>query len=98
MRKGDNVMLPTMIHGVDDRKWEDAMTVRLDRDTREHMAFGRGPHRCPGANLARAEIRIFMEEWLKRIPEFSIDPEDEVLFETGSVSGLKRLPLVWPVA
>lgn len=98
MRKGDKVMMPTMTHGVDDRKWGDAMDVRLDRDTREHMAFGRGPHRCPGANLARAEIRIFMEEWLKRIPEFSIDPEGEVLFETGTVSGLKRLPLVWPTA
>lgn len=96
LRKGDRIMLPTIVHGVDDRRWGDAMAVHLDRKADSHMAFGRGTHRCPGANLARAEIRIFIEEWLKRIPDFSIDPEGEVLFESGSVAGLKQLPLVWP--
>ena len=98
MKQGDRVMLPTMVHGVDDRRWGDALEVKLDRRPRDHMSFGLGTHRCPGANLARAELRIFLEEWLKRIPEFQIDPEGEVLWDTGSVAGLSALPLVWPVS
>ena len=98
MRKGDRVMLATMVHGVDDRRWGNALEVKLDRRPRDHMSFGLGTHRCPGANLARAELRIFLEEWLKRIPEFQIDPEGEVLWDTGSVAGLRALPLVWPVS
>jgi cytochrome P450 len=97
LKKGEWVMLPTMVHGVDERSWDNAMEVRLDRRPQEMMTFGRGTHRCPGANLARAEIRIFIEEWLRRIPEFSIDPNDKVISVQGGVAGLKRLPLVWAI-
>ena len=96
MRKGDRVMLVTVVHGVDDRRWGDALGFRADRDNREHMAFGKGTHRCPGAILARAELRIFLEEWLKRIPDFSIAPGRSPKFEYGAVLGLSELPLVWP--
>jgi cytochrome P450 len=97
MKKGERVMMPTMVHGLDDRRWGNAMEVDLDRCPRNHMAFGSGTHRCPGANLARAEIRIFLEEWLKRIPEFSIDGSREVRYQSGSVAGLLTLPLTWSV-
>lgn len=96
LKEGDRIMLPTMVHGLDERRWPDAMTVKLDRHPHDHLAFGKGTHRCPGANLARAELRIFLEEWLKRIPDFSIDPKGQLQFESGSVAGLKTLPLVWP--
>lgn len=96
MKAGDRVMLPTMLHGLDDRRWGDAQEVRLDRRPQDHMAFGNGTHRCPGANLARVEIRIFLEEWLKRIPEFSIDPDRTIVFGSGAVAGIEALPLVWP--
>jgi len=96
MKKGERVMLPTMVHGLDKCRWDDAMSVDLDRRPRDHMAFGQGTHRCPGANLARAEIKIFLEEWLKRIPEFSIDASQEIRYQSGSVAGLLTLPLVWP--
>jgi len=71
------------------------MEVDLKRSPQNHLAFGRGTHRCPGANLARAEIRIFIEEWLARIPEFRIAPGAKVVYAPGNVSGLKNLPLVW---
>ena len=96
IRKGDRIMLATMVHGMDDRRWGNALEVKLDRKPRDHRAFGVGTHRCPGANLARAELKIFIEEWLRVIPEFSIDPDREVLVTTGSVAGLTSLPLVWP--
>lgn len=96
LKEGDRIMLPTPVHGLDESRWDNALEVRLDRKPRDHMAFGKGSHRCPGAILARAELRIFLEEWLKRIPEFAIDESrGGVKWETGSVLGLKALPLLW---
>ncbi|MBV1688925.1 cytochrome P450 [Novosphingobium sp. G106] len=96
MKQGDRIMLPTMVHGLDERRWENAMEIDFERQPRDHMAFGKGTHRCPGANLARAEIRIMLEEWLKRIPDFSLNAEKPVRYQSGSVAGLVTLPLVWP--
>lgn len=98
LKKGDRIMLPTPIHGIDESRWDNAFEVRLDRKPTDHMAFGKGTHRCPGAILARTELRIFIEEWLKRIPDFAIDASrGGVKWETGTVLGLKSLPLVWQV-
>ncbi len=97
VKAGDRIILPSMVHGLDESEWPDALKVDFDRQPRGYLTFGKGVHRCPGANLARAELRIFVEEWLKRIPDFAIDPEGQVLMETSSVMGLKSLPLVWTV-
>jgi cytochrome P450 len=96
MKAGDLVQLTTVFHGLDERAWPKPLEVDFDREIHEHMAFGRGVHKCPGANLARAEIRVFLEEWLRRIPEFSIAPGDHAVTATGSVAGVLHLPLVWP--
>lgn len=98
MKMGDFVMISTMAHGLDEDRWPNAMEVDFNRVTRDHMAFGRGTHRCPGANLARSELRIFIEEWLSRIPDFSVPEGAEVRYQTGSVAGLLTLPLAWPTA
>lgn len=98
MKAGDYVMITTMSHGLDEDRWPNAMTVDFTRAARDHMGFGRGTHRCPGANLARAELRIFIEEWLTRIPDFHIPEGASARSATGSVAGILTLPLVWPVA
>ncbi|MDO7836587.1 cytochrome P450 [Sphingobium sp. HBC34] len=96
LKQGDRIMLPTPIHGIDESRWDNALEVQLDRKPTDHMAFGKGTHRCPGAILARAELRIFVEEWLKRIPDFAIDESrGGEKWETGTVLGLKSLPLHW---
>ena len=96
MKQHERIMLPTIVHGLDQRRWPNPLEVDLQRAARDHMAFGKGVHRCPGANLARAEIRIFLEEWLKRIPDFAIDPTKPVRYQSGSVAGLLTLPITWP--
>jgi cytochrome P450 len=98
MKAGDSVQLTTIFHGLDERAWPDPLTVNFQRRTTDHMAFGKGVHKCPGANLARSEIRVFLEEWLRRIPEFSIAPGEHAVTATGAVAGVLRLPLVWPTA
>jgi cytochrome P450 len=53
------------------------MTVDFTRrDAYKHSSFSHGNHRCIGAPLAMQELKIFLEEWLKRIPDFSLDPID----------------------
>lgn len=94
-KAGERVMISTIAHGVSSSRWGNPMEVELDRMPSHHLAFGRGTHRCPGMNLARAEIRIFIEEWLKRIPDFRIPEGEEVVYAPGSVAGLKNLPLEW---
>jgi len=98
MKAGDYVQLTSCLHGLDERKWPNSLRVDFDRMGLDgHMAFGRGIHKCPGANLARAELRVFLEEWLPRIPDFGINPGAEPITASGSAAGVLRLPLVWPV-
>lgn len=95
LRKGDMVIAPTMLHGLDDREHEDPFTVDLERARTAHSAFGNGNHLCPGAYLARAELRIALEEWFKRIPAFSIPPGEHIRFEAGLGGSVFSLPLQW---
>jgi cytochrome P450 len=69
-----------------------------NRDTQErHWGFGGGVHRCLGSHLARAELKLVLEEWLKRIPSFSFAagfvPEMEWPI---SLLGFDRLLLTYP--
>jgi len=82
------------------RDGSDAISVDdvvMDGKLHRHWAFGGGPHRCLGSNLARMELRFVLTEWLRRIPEFEIAPGFEPLVEWPSPSlGLSELPLVFP--
>ncbi|MGA8705574.1 MAG: cytochrome P450 [Steroidobacteraceae bacterium] len=97
MKVGDHVQLTTVLHSLDERRWADPLEVDFARHTHDIMSFGQGVHKCPGSNLARSEIRVLLEEWLQRIPEFSIKPGEQPVTATGAVAGVLSLPLVWPV-
>lgn len=95
-RKGDRILPANLFVGIDDRLNPDPLVVDFDRQNPVHAAFGNGPHACPGAVLARREVRIFLEEWLSRIPEFRIKPGTQPVLATGMVNGVLKLELVWP--
>ena len=61
-------------------------------NARSHVAFGFGPHNCLGAPLARLELRVFLEEFLARFPEYTVDSEPAYL-RSDFVMGIKRLDL-----
>ena len=63
-----------------------------------HNTFGNGPHKCVGSPLARAEIQLFLEEWLKALPDFRLDPERPSVTHSGSVNGVDSLYLLWDPA
>lgn len=96
MQAGDMLVLATCMHGLDEKRWDDALVVDFDRPRSTHCTFGNGVHNCPGAGLARSEIGIMLEEWVKRVPTFGIDPNQKVVTASGAVNGVITLPLVWP--
>lgn len=95
-KAGDRLLPPNLLVGVDDRVNDDPFTVDFAREGGIHAAFGNGAHACPGAILARRELRIFLREWLSRIPDFRIKPGTSPQFATGMVNGVLKLELVWP--
>jgi cytochrome P450 len=73
---GTIIMLLPGASNRDPRKFENPHEFRPDRgNVREHVAFGRGPHSCPGAPLARAEARISMNRLLDRMCNIRISEE-----------------------
>jgi cytochrome P450 len=73
---GTPVMLLNGAANRDPRRFEDPAEFRIDRpSTKEHIAFGRGHHSCPGGPLARAEGRISMERILDRTRDIRLSEE-----------------------
>jgi cytochrome P450 len=75
----------------------DAARVDFARERNPHLAFGGGPHRCLGSHLARAELRVALEELHRRIPDYALAPGAAPLVSFG-IREVKPLPLVWNAA
>lgn len=78
----------------DDRRYEDPDRFDIHRDITQLMTFGYGIHFCLGANLARLEGRVFLEEMLRRFPEWDVDLSRANLAPTSTVRGWETLPVV----
>jgi len=99
LKKGD--MVYGLVSGAnrDPEAYEDAESFVIDRKRNHHMGFANGPHRCLGAHLARREMQLAVEEWLRVIPDFAIaDGADLQERGGGSMMTLTSLPLAWDVA
>ena len=70
--------------------------VDIDRRNAPSLiAFNTGPHSCAGAALARLELRIFLEEWLSRVPPFRLIDDYTPRQMSGALFALKDLKLAW---
>jgi cytochrome P450 len=94
VKPGNMVLLSFPAANRDPRMFHDADKVVIDRRENRHAAFGLGIHRCVGSNLARMEMQVALEEWLKRIPEFRLDPAGTVTWSQGTVRGPRQLPFL----
>ena len=92
-KAGQMVMLSFPAANRDPAMFPDSDTVLIDRAENRHAAFGLGIHRCLGSNLARMELRIALEEWLRRIPDFTLVDPGAVTWSLGTVRGPRRLPV-----
>ena len=96
MHAGERILLSFPAANRDPEAFPDADKVIIDRAVNRHVAFGVGIHRCAGSNLARMELRVALEEWLARIPEFRLADGAEVTWAGGQVRGPRQLPVVFP--
>ena len=95
MRQGDKLLLNFPAANRDPAAFDRADQVLLDRQENRHVAFGSGIHRCAGSNLARMELRVALEEWLDRVPDFHLAEGAQVQWAGGQVRGPRRLPVVF---
>ena len=95
MKKGEMALLFLPAADLDPTEFSNPDEYNLARENKVHIAFGTGPHRCLGSHLARIELQVLYEEMLKRLPEFRLDPDHEVLFHGGHVIGPDQLYLLW---
>jgi len=87
MKAGDRVLMAFPAANRDPRQFENPDEVILDREHNRHVAFGSGIHRCAGSNLARLEVRVALQTWLERIPEFELVDPATVTWAGGQVHG-----------
>jgi cytochrome P450 len=92
-KEGEWVLLPFPAANRDPEVFPDADRVVLDRAENRHAAFGLGIHRCLGSNLARLELRVALEEWLARFPDFELVDPDRVTWSKGQVRGPRSIPV-----
>jgi cytochrome P450 len=93
INKGDQVMVMLGSANTDTVEFDDAETVRFDRSSNRHLAFGGGIHRCLGSHLARQELRIALREWHRRIPEYSVAPGHTLAYTSG-IRSIEQFPMV----
>ena len=92
---GDPVTLVLGAANLDDDEFADP-SVDFDRIPNKHVAFGGGHHLCLGAHLARLELRVALEEFHARIPNYRVAPNARLRFSPG-IRQADSLPLEWDV-
>jgi cytochrome P450 len=95
-KAGDRLVFPAHIYGLNNDWVDDPDRVDFRRPVSAHLVFGSGPHRCLGSHLARLEMRIFLEEWMARIPSFRRTSEGDIPTRGGLVWSPVRVDLQWP--
>ena len=91
MKAGDKVIMSFPAANRDPAVFENPDEVIIDRAENRHIAFGVGIHRCAGSNLARMEMQVAIEEWLRMIPEFELKDPDGVGWAGGQVRGPRKM-------
>ncbi len=91
---GDQVLVTFPAANHDPAAFENAHEFQLDRERNPHVAFGLGIHRCVGSNLARLEVLVAMQEWLRAFPNYSLDPSRRTTWANGQVRGPRNIPVL----
>jgi cytochrome P450 len=95
IKSGDKVLMNFPAANRDPEVFDRPDEVILDRAHNRHVAFGAGIHRCAGSNLARMELRVAVETWIDRIPEFRLADDAVVTWAGGQVRGPRQVPVVF---
>jgi cytochrome P450 len=85
------VILPLAAANRDPAVFDEPDTVKLDRKRNRHLTFSSGEHRCLGSNVARLELRVALEEWLRVMPDFHLTAPDAVEWTAGQTRGPEQV-------
>ncbi|MFV8318331.1 cytochrome P450 [Mycobacterium sp. 23] len=77
----------------DEREYPEPDEFIWDRPIQRSLAFGRGQHFCLGYHLARLEVAVLLEEWLRRVPEFAIDGDQATRLPSSFQWGWNKIPV-----
>lgn len=77
----------------DERQYPDPDEFRWDRPIKRSLAFGRGQHFCIGYHLARLEVTVLVQEWLRRVPEFRIVEDGATRLPSSFQWGWNTIPV-----
>jgi cytochrome P450 len=94
IKAGDSVQCLNSAGNFDPARFADPRTFDPAREGNRHFTFIAGIHLCLGATLARRELRIILDEWLTRLPEFTGKEGADTTVFPGLLS-IRNLPLVW---
>jgi cytochrome P450 len=94
MRAGEQTLVTFPAANHDPAAFEDAHIFKLDRQDNRHVAFGVGIHRCAGSNLARLEMLVAFQEWLRAFPNYSLDKSKKTTWANGQVRGPREIPVL----
>lgn len=93
IQAGDWIMIGTYMGARDDEAYEDPARIDFSRGQKGAATFAFGPHHCLGAHLARLEIEVAVEAWIRHMPGFALDPRESPVIYTQGQFGVGRLPL-----
>ena len=94
IKKGEAMHTVLAAANVDPNAFSDPQTVDFGRRA-NHIVFASGTHRCLGSHLARLEMRLAVEEFLKRIPDYAVAPGEEPVYNNVAVRNVTYLPVVF---
>ena len=95
MKRGDRITCVLPAANFDPDVFPNPKHVDFDRPRKTILAFTVGVHSCMGGHLARMELKVALQEWLKRIPRFAVKPGTHIEYRPGGVLGPEYVPLAW---
>jgi cytochrome P450 len=98
LAKGDRIHLLWPAANRDPAEFPDPDEFVVDRKPNRHVGFGTGIHRCLGLNIARMEVKILLQEFLRRMPVYHVSEAQPPVWHTGETWGVKSLPVVFETA
>ena len=96
LKRGDRVLLLWAAGNRDPDEFDHPDEFDIHRKSNRHLSFGMGAHRCMGIHMARLSMRVMIEEWLLRVPDFDLDWEN-VRETPGFTWAVSALPARWTI-
>ena len=94
IHRGEQVLVTFPAANHDPAAFDRPHEFQIDRAVNRHVAFGLGVHRCMGSNLARLELTVALQEWIRAFPDHSLDPDRDTTWANGQVRGPRSIPVL----